>query len=613
MAIATWYESYYGSAAARAVVYESPLFYATLFFLALNVAAVVISRYPWKRKHTGFIVTHVGIEVLLLGCLLDIRLSQEGRVAMRPGQSVETIDSTRDGLFVSWQSDGRARTQVVAMDAPWRDAGYPSIARFVASPVLGLPERPTWPAGRRVPHALGPGVTLELIDWLPAAKPRTRVEPRAGGNPAVELTLSGQTPAGMAVDDRLVLHSDEENGASGTLFGGVIEASLWRARAPEEASRFIAPIDVNQLPASGRLDLLIDGAWQSLDVAQSLNKPITLDAKTTATIDGYYPSARWDGTKLTTDGDAPHDPMVQLTLTRGEAKATLVVAARAPYLTGPLASVPAAFGAVPVARLEHPAMLKTDPAGVRGRLELLAADDGRLLFRRCGLRGVEASGELARGANVPAWMGLSLGLSQYESSGTLSAGFVASDVAAKDLSDSMRAARVALSVDGTTRELSVARGAAAQTVKTPRGDVTVQYGFDAIDLPASLTLKAARMGRDPGTDRAASYESDVAVQQTDGRHYDAHITMNEPLTVAGRTFYQSGFDERGAGGPISVLSMRYDPGRPVKYAGCGLIVLGIFLMFYMKAYFQKPRAATVPAAATREQERQPIGALGVQA
>jgi len=39
----------------------------------------------------------------------------------------------------------------------------------------------------------------------------------------------------------------------------------------------------------------------------------------------------------------------------------------------------------------------------------------------------------------------------------------------------------------------------------------------------------------------------------------------------------------------SVLTVNYDPGRGVKYLGSGLIVAGIFTMFYMKAYFFQPR------------------------
>ena len=39
----------------------------------------------------------------------------------------------------------------------------------------------------------------------------------------------------------------------------------------------------------------------------------------------------------------------------------------------------------------------------------------------------------------------------------------------------------------------------------------------------------------------------------------------------------------------SVLTVNYDPGRGIKYAGSGLIVAGIFTMFYMRAYFFGPR------------------------
>lgn len=39
----------------------------------------------------------------------------------------------------------------------------------------------------------------------------------------------------------------------------------------------------------------------------------------------------------------------------------------------------------------------------------------------------------------------------------------------------------------------------------------------------------------------------------------------------------------------SVLTVNYDPGRGVKYLGSGLVVVGIFTMFYMRAYFFAPR------------------------
>jgi hypothetical protein len=73
------------------------------------------------------------------------------------------------------------------------------------------------------------------------------------------------------------------------------------------------------------------------------------------------------------------------------------------------------------------------------------------------------------------------------------------------------------------------------------------------------------------------------------------VTMNRPLDypdLDGRQlrFFQENYlaPDKERGTPLgSVFRVNYDPGRPVKYLGSGLIVLGIFLMFYMRAYFFK--------------------------
>jgi len=76
---------------------------------------------------------------------------------------------------------------------------------------------------------------------------------------------------------------------------------------------------------------------------------------------------------------------------------------------------------------------------------------------------------------------------------------------------------------------------------------------------------------------------------------DFVITMNRPLDYpdpAGRQlrFFQENYiaPDKARGTALgSVFRVNYDPGRPVKYLGSGLIVFGIFLMFYMRAYFFK--------------------------
>jgi len=74
-----------------------------------------------------------------------------------------------------------------------------------------------------------------------------------------------------------------------------------------------------------------------------------------------------------------------------------------------------------------------------------------------------------------------------------------------------------------------------------------------------------------------------------------HITMNQPLEYGGYTFYQSSLDPTGlydaTGKQVnySGFTVNRDPGIVLKYAGSLMLGLGIAIMFYMKAYFFKPR------------------------
>lgn len=174
--------------------------------------------------------------------------------------------------------------------------------------------------------------------------------------------------------------------------------------------------------------------------------------------------------------------------------------------------------------------------------------------------------------------------------------FVAANVKPAKMIEAMRAIRVALTVDGQRREAWLGRGA-SRGLDTPRGVATLAYGFEAKDLAFTIAMVSAKRTNDPGTEQAATYESAVLVTQSDGSKVRQTITLNEPLVVGnplwGYTFTQTGFDD-SMGEIVSTLAVRKDPGTAAKYVGSGLICLGIFLMFYMKAYFQKPRAETSP-------------------
>ena len=109
------------------------------------------------------------------------------------------------------------------------------------------------------------------------------------------------------------------------------------------------------------------------------------------------------------------------------------------------------------------------------------------------------------------------------------------------------------------------------------------YGPRQIDLPFVLHLVKFKVGFDPGTEKPASYASDVFyVDPVKGVQAPAHISMNEPLHFMGYTVYQASYEAEPNGKYVSVFSVGRDPGIWLKYGGAIVLVLGIVFMFWFK-------------------------------
>lgn len=113
-------------------------------------------------------------------------------------------------------------------------------------------------------------------------------------------------------------------------------------------------------------------------------------------------------------------------------------------------------------------------------------------------------------------------------------------------------------------------------VMTSKGKRSLFLTSKSISLPYQLNLNKFVMKNDPGTNKAASYESFISL--LDGRNdlgsRDHHIFMNNPLKYDGFTFYQSSYYEVSPSNYATILSVNFDPGRPIKYFGSLLLILG---------------------------------------
>ncbi|HEX4139723.1 MAG TPA: cytochrome c biogenesis protein ResB [Candidatus Methylacidiphilales bacterium] len=85
IAVGTICESRFDAKVARAYVYEAPWFDAWMILLGVNLFCAAWSRYPWKRHHTGFVITHAGIITLLVGALVGRIWGIEGTMTLYEG------------------------------------------------------------------------------------------------------------------------------------------------------------------------------------------------------------------------------------------------------------------------------------------------------------------------------------------------------------------------------------------------------------------------------------------------------------------------------------------------------------------------------------------------
>ncbi len=85
-------ESMYNDAKrAQETVYHSWYSYTIFALLAINLIAVIIDRYPWKKHHIGFISAHVGILILIGGSLLTRYTGIDGSMAFNMGESKNKV------------------------------------------------------------------------------------------------------------------------------------------------------------------------------------------------------------------------------------------------------------------------------------------------------------------------------------------------------------------------------------------------------------------------------------------------------------------------------------------------------------------------------------------
>jgi hypothetical protein len=107
LSVSTFLESLHGTPFAQKVFYTSKWFDFFLGLFWINIFCSTLSRWPFQKKHIGFVITHVGILVLLIGALLSRVLGVEGQMTLFEGeQKNHMLQNTIEEEKPAWVEGG---------------------------------------------------------------------------------------------------------------------------------------------------------------------------------------------------------------------------------------------------------------------------------------------------------------------------------------------------------------------------------------------------------------------------------------------------------------------------------------------------------------------------
>lgn len=548
LATATFYESLYDTKTAQYLVYRSPLFALFLTVLGVNLTCSAAIRYPWKKAQTGFVITHLGIIIILLGSLLTMYKGVDGSLALEEGETSARIMIDEPVLYF-----GRDLKTLKEIPAEYRWS-------------------PPKPGETEYRYSLeGDDTLVALIDdYYHHAKSESLYVPSEVGMPAVELRLSNEN-----VDQKLWLTP-----ALGQVDLGPATLSFTRLPDAKAIETFKAGVSKG---SRGVVQLLLEDNPQVIDLDKlTPGRAFPLEFQgATIELVRYLPHATVENNQLVSKSPEPHNPAVEIVLRKGESSQKWLLFSLLPELNSRVGSSGEEFQTRLIYNREEKPAART--------FELGLTADNVLLYRVDG----KSAQEIQPGQRVPTgWMNLQAELVSYHPIAKKEK-LVTEVFPKKGKEDKAPgpAIRLTLQGAGAFEPLWLERGEIRKVLDDQGKDVYIGYGYKTVALPFDLKLTDFRVGFDPGTQTAATYESDVMVEE------QLHtIAMNEPLEKDGFKVFQASFSKSAGGKDISVFSVANDPGIGLKYLGSILLVLGIIIMFYFK-----PKNAPRPGDVVRDE------------
>lgn len=548
MGVGTFIESLHGAQVARQFVYDAAWFDLLIGLLGLNVLFAALRRWPWKRRHLGFLTVHAGILIILVGSSISRKFGIEGQLSLLEGETGSAMRQTSDMLHVQFP----ALNQEYHVPADWR---------------RGLLGGPPWRFSLS-----GADTELVVTERLAHAQSETVFHNDGDSyNPAVHFKIAAPM---ASIDEWLLALSPRHSRAD----FGLVSVSLARFESDEELAAQVELLRGAEkaAPPKGTLWITMPGlAAQPVDVDQHLNAgPVSLaDSTYQIEIVEYMPNARVAEGGLVNVGEEPNNPFVR-------ARFVSPNGATEEHLLFSLFPDFATLHGRPEERTGAQLRYEFSTASARANREVrlfLTPHERILAF----VPGATETVELALGTPLPLQnLGISFTLLAYYPNARMERIWVP----AKD-GRGVTVAKTTLQRGDETWTGWLQWGASPTTARLGDQEVRIALGPREIDLGFAVQLLDFENPTYGGTTMAARYYSKVKVLDPalPGGEKEVVISMNEPLDHGRFRLFQSSYQELDDGRFISVFSVAYDPGLAITYIGSIVMVLGIVVIFYFPA------------------------------
>jgi len=234
------------------------------------VMASALIRFPWTRHQAGFVITHIGIEILLAGSLIGARFGFDAQVHLSPGQSASSVEVEQDRLLVAVPgTDGTFAGYEIPLDL-WSQTTWNG----------------HWPAGQTMPMGGTGQAKITIVNWLASS--------RSNPNHAGEFIEAPMAPADLPHATKAVCLSIDFSGqqvrrwvaqggvTSAEIAGNVIRLAYAPAEKPLPFGLSVASVRRANVSAGEPVGFATDVVFTAPDGTVSrqsvqINHPATLD------------------------------------------------------------------------------------------------------------------------------------------------------------------------------------------------------------------------------------------------------------------------------------------------------------------------------------------------